>query len=101
MNNLILPLFFHIDDFCESFEPNFNHKLLASGSKRRLRKSTLQLSEIMTIIVCFQQSSHRTFKHFYLNEVCLHLRDEFPRLVSYNRFVELMPLALIPLSAFY
>jgi hypothetical protein len=100
MNNHILPLFSHIDDFCQSFEPNFNQKLLASSSKQRMRKSTLQLSEIMTIIVWFQQSSYRTFKDFYLNEVCIHLRDEFPRLVSYNRFVELMPLALIPLSAF-
>jgi len=51
MNNHILPLFSHLDDFCQSFEPKFNQKLLASGSKRRLRKSTLQLSEIMTIIV--------------------------------------------------
>jgi hypothetical protein len=59
MSNQILPLFSHIDDFCQTFEPNFNHKLLALGSKRRLRKSTLQLSEIMTIIVWFQQSSYR------------------------------------------
>jgi hypothetical protein len=29
--------------------------------------------------------------------VCKHLRSEFPDLVSYNRFVELMPGALLPL----
>jgi hypothetical protein len=100
MNNHILPLFVAIDDFCNDFQPNFKLKLLESGSFKRQRKSTLQLSEIMTIIVHFQQSAYRTFKDFYLKEVCKHLRQEFPNLVSYNRFVELMPSALLPLCAF-
>jgi hypothetical protein len=100
MNNHILPLFVAIDDFCQDFQPSFKLKLLESGSLKRQRKSTLQLSEIMTIIVHFQQSAYRTFKDFYLKEVCKHLRQEFPNLVSYNRFVELMPSALLPLCAF-
>lgn len=100
MNNSILPLFAEIDDFCQTFEPTFKTKLLESGSRQRQRKSTLALSEVMTIIVWFQQSGFRTFKDFYLKEVCQHLRDEFPRLVSYSRFVELMPLALPLLCAF-
>lgn len=33
----------------------------------------------------------RDFKTFYLEHVCQYLRSEFPNLVSYNRFVELMP----------
>lgn len=97
MNNLILPLFSDLDDFCQSFEPTFNTKQLPSGTVQRHRKTTLTLSEVMTIIVWFQQSGYRTFKDFYRKEVCQHLRAEFPNLVSYNRFVELMPSALIPL----
>jgi DDE family transposase len=97
MNNSILPLFADLDDFCQSFEPTFNTAQLQSATRRRHRKATLLLSEIMTIIVWFQQSAYRTFKDYYRKEVCLHLRDEFPNLVSYNRFVELMPSALIPL----
>jgi transposase len=97
MNNSILPLFADLDDFCQSFAPTFNTAQLASATRRRQRHSTLSLSEVMTIIVWFQQSSFRTFKDYYRNEVCQHLRDEFPHLVSYNRFVELMPEALIPL----
>ena len=100
MNNHILPLFVAIDDFCNDFQPTFKLKLIESGTLKRQRKSTLQLSEIMTIVVHFQQSAYRTFKDFYLKEVCKHLRDEFPNLVSYNRFVELMPSALLPLCAF-
>ena len=97
MNHSILPLFADLDDFCQSFEPTFNTKQLPSGTVQRHRKTTLTLSEVMTIIVWFQQSGYRTFKDFYRKEVCQHLRDEFPSLVSYNRFVELMPQALIPL----
>ena len=100
MNNSILPLFSDLDDFCLSFEPSFNRKQLESGSRHRHRKATLILSEVMTILVWFQQSSYRTFKDFYLKEVCQHLRDEFPNLVSYTRFVELMPSALVPLCAY-
>ena len=100
MNNDILPLFSDLDDFCQSFLPTFNLKLLESGIIHRHRQSTLTLSEVMTIIVWFQCSSYRNFKDFYLKEVSLHLRDEFPNLVSYNRFVELMPSALVPLCAY-
>jgi hypothetical protein len=46
------------------------------------------------------QSGYRTFKNFYLRYVTPHLRWAFPRLVSYNRFVELMQQALIPLCAY-
>src|SRR5215467_5478408 len=94
MNHSILPLFADLDDFCQSFEPTFKTKQLESGTAHRHRQSTLILSEILTIIVWFQQSSYRTFKDYYRKEVCQHLRDEFPQLVSYNRFVELMPSAL-------
>jgi hypothetical protein len=97
MNNLILPLFSSLDDFCQSFEPNFRTKQLESGTARRHRKARLALSEVMTIIVWFQQSGYRTFKDYYLREVSKHLRDEFPQLVSYTRFVELIPEALVPL----
>jgi transposase len=97
MNHSILPLFVDLDDFCQAFEPTFQTKQLESGTVQRHRKSALALSEVMTIIVWFQQSGYRTFKDYYRKEVCQHLRDEFPNLVSYNRFVELMPTALVPL----
>lgn len=95
MNNQILPLFVSLDDFYKNFEPNYKTKLLESGSKIRHRKASLSLSEVLTILVWFHQSGYRTFKHYYLNEVSIHLRSEFPNLVSYSRFVELMPTALI------
>lgn len=100
MNTDILPLFTAIDDFCLSFEPSFKTALLTSGTVRRQRRATLCLSEVMTIIVCFHSSGYRTFKDYYTHFVAQRWRSEFPNLVSYNRFVELMPTALLPLCAF-
>jgi len=51
----------------------------------------------MTIIIYFHQARYRDFKTYYTQYVLKHLRPEFPDLVSYNRFVELMPLTFIPL----
>jgi hypothetical protein len=95
-----IQLFCPIDDFCLKFEPEFIRRLLADGTRKRIRKCTLSLSEIMTIIIWFHRSSYRTFKDYYTKEVCTHLRWAFPKLVSYNRFVELMPCALLPLCCY-
>jgi hypothetical protein len=54
----------------------------------------------MTILILFHQSHYRHFKAFYSEYVLVHLRSEFPGLVSYTRFVEFMPSALLPLYAF-
>jgi hypothetical protein len=54
----------------------------------------------MTIAILFQQSGYRTFKAYYTRHVQQHLRSEFPQLVSYNRFVELLPRVLVPLTVY-
>ena len=96
----ILPVFCDIDDFCLLFEPLFRQKLLAANQQRRQRASSLALSEVMTIIVLFHASGYRNFKAYYTEHVIKHLVWAFPKLVSYNRFVELMPSALVPLCAY-
>jgi len=57
-------------------------------------------SEMMTILIWFHESHYRTFKAYYTEYVQVHLRREFPTLVSYHRFVELMPSLLVPLVAY-
>ena len=54
----------------------------------------------MTILILFQQSGYRTFKAFYTQHVQTHLSEDFPGLLSYNRFVELMPRFLVPLTIY-
>jgi hypothetical protein len=96
----IVTLFCRIDDFCQQFEPVFKQKLLAEKPQQRNRPTRLSLSEVMTIIVYFHASGYRNFKQYYLEYVKRHLRAEFPELVSYNRFVELMKGAVVPLSVY-
>lgn len=43
---------------------------------------------------------YRDFNHNYLFHVFEPMRTEFPGLVSYNRFVELMQTALFPLAVY-
>ena len=96
----ILELFCSVDDFWQQFAPNWHQDLLTSGQRERLRPTQLHPSEIMTIVILFQQSHYRTFKASYTEYVQRHLRSEFPTLVSYSRFVELMPTVLVPLVAY-
>jgi len=93
-------LFCHIDDFCQDFEPTWKQQLLRDSTQKRQRSRSLSLSEIMTILVLFHQQHYRTFKDFYLDHVCTHLRSEFPKLVSYSRFVSWIPSTLLPLCVY-
>lgn len=96
----ILTIFCEIDDFCAKFEPVFRRKLLADKVKRRQRAMKLSLSEVLTIIVYFHSSGYRNFKTYYLEQVQKTLAPEFPDSVSYNRFVELMKEAVVPLVVY-
>ena len=96
----LIAMFCDIDDFCKWFEPLYMLRLLQDGQRHRVRPSQLALSELMTIIVFFHSSHYRDFKHYYTEYVEGHLRPYFPALVSYSRFVELMPRALVPLCGY-
>ena len=96
----IVALFCDIDDFCKQFEPRWQRRRLAAHPQQRHRQATLALSEGMTIEIAFHHSGYRTFKDYYTRHVRQYLRWAFPRLVSYNRFVELMQQALVPLCAY-
>jgi Transposase DDE domain len=96
----ILDLYCSVDAFWQWFEPRWERELLASGQRRRRRVTRLYPAEILTILILFQQSGYRTFKGFYTQHVQLALRQEFPRLVSYTRFVALMPRYLVPLAVY-
>ena len=96
----IVIIFYDIDEFCRSLL-TARHALLPSCSvPSKPRENSLSLSEVMTILVWFHASHYRTFKHFYLGSMLPGKRAEFPGLPSYTRFVELIPLTLLPLCAY-
>lgn len=92
-------LYVDVDDFWQVFGPGFEQRLIADGHRRRRRASELSVSEIMTILIAFQTSNFRTFKHFYLFLLHSHRRD-FPNLIGYNRFVRWMGPVTIPLLGY-
>ena len=89
-------IFCSVDDFCEEFEPWLKSRIVEDGDLKRRRSSRMSLSEVMTILIAFHQSGYRTLKHFYAHLLKTR-RALFPGLVSYSRFVELQPQAVIAL----
>jgi hypothetical protein len=95
----LLELFCDVDDFWLRFAPQWKASQLTTG-KLRERKGQLCPSEVMTILIHFHQSHYRTFKAYYTEHVQVHLTSEFPHLVSYTRFVALIPRMMIPMLAY-
>src|SRR6218665_175181 len=95
----IIKIFCQIDDFCKVFSTELEKRLIGEA-KKRLKPSKLSHSEVITLMVLFHESRFRDFKTFYTGYVVHHMRDLFPDLVSYNRMVELISEAILPMVIF-
>lgn len=82
----LIELYCTIDDFWKSFKEEWDKHLIDSGKSKRGPEPELTIPEMMSIVILFHQSDYRTFKHFYFY-VCNYLRKDFPKLISYSRFV--------------
>ena len=96
----IVTVFCDIDDFCQRFLAARPLLPARHTCREKKRPCALALSEILTILVYFHASHYRALKHFYLDHMLGQRQAEFPHLLSYTRFVELIPLALLPLCAY-
>jgi len=92
-------LFVNVDDCWKAFEKIYAKHLIEDGTRKRNRQNKLSISEIMTILIAFQTSGYRTFKDFYQYILAYH-RHDFPDMVSYDRFIYLMPRAIAGLVAY-
>ena len=95
----LLELFCDVDDFMLSFASQWKAWQVQAG-KPRERAGQLCPSEVITILIHFHQSHYRTFKAYYSEHVQVHLNREFPHLVSYQRFVALIPGMMVPMLAY-
>jgi hypothetical protein len=95
MKKDITELFCFIDDFAKGIEREVkSHQLTNPVSRRNPTRSPgLTDSEIMTILLMFQESPCRNFKYFYKSYLQLYC-SEFPEMPCYDRFVTLMPRVL-------
>lgn|SRR5690606_28298262 len=95
--NKITDIFCLADEFCQQFTPFLQKHSIGNKPKR---PPVMSQSEIITIMVIFHLSGFRCFKHFYIYYVQKHMKTEFPKTVSYNRFTELMQANILPLAMF-
>jgi hypothetical protein len=98
----VTQIFCDVDDFYREFEQHCERDMaqLPCDGQPKGYQSRLSISEVMTIIIAFHGSGYRTFKDFYTGKVLPQWRDAFPNLVSYGRFVELMPWSFMGLVSF-
>jgi hypothetical protein len=91
-----IAIFCDTDDFCKAYEEYCRNKLLMD-KEEVVPRTRMSLSEIMTILIMYHLSGYKNFKWYYTKHVMVHQRKDYPDIVSYNRFVEIMKFALVPL----
>lgn len=98
MKSIVTEIFCFVDEFVKNFESELTKMMIESGEKKRkpTNKTIMSMSEIITILIMYSFSYSKNFKYYYLLFID---RKSFPNLVSYNRFIELMPRALPYLAA--
>jgi hypothetical protein len=103
---ILVSIFCDADDFCKEFEPEWRKIMLENQDKKlignikpRNRYPGLSLSEAITIVIMFHKTGYRTFKDYY-TRFTSSLKEYFPKLMSYSRFVNLMKTCLFPLFMF-
>ena len=88
-NTNLIEIFCILDEFCKYLSPELKkHQIFTSGKVCRNRPARMSDSEIMLILILFHTYRFRDLKSFYLGYVCMHMKKEFPKTLSYNRFVE-------------
>lgn len=90
-------IFCIVDEFCKNFDQTTKNFIIG---KRSRRPSIMSTSEIISILILFQMSGFKCFKHYYIHYVQRHMQAEFPKTVSYNRFIELSQSVIMPLTIF-
>lgn len=101
MDELIISVFYDTDSFYKELELYLKEYSLPCDEKLPSKtRGSLTEAEVMTICVVFHLSGYRTFKHYYNELISARYKKFFPNLVSYSRFVELMPYAALLLTFF-
>lgn len=91
-------LYYEIDEFMKTFGSLLNKHLI--GARRQRPFCRMSVCEIMTVLIGFQIIGGQNFRQYYKDMVTQFHKNEFPSLVSYNRFTEICPIVIIPLMIF-
>lgn len=86
----LIEIFIAVDDFVKIFDQWLTTRCLMPARKPT-RQPALTASEIITLLVYYHHSGYKNFEYFYRRLVLSQMRTYFPKLVSYERFIELLP----------
>ena len=64
LENKLIEIFCHIDDFNKMFINQLQIHQLADGTRMRIKPCSLNESEVMTIVIYFHLMRFRDFKHY-------------------------------------
>jgi len=97
----LIEIYCKVDNYCKEYTNILSSKNnQISNKKKRNREGNLTIREIITILIFYQLYGAEDFKHFYINTLIGHYKKDFPDLVTYSRFVSLIPRALYPMMMF-
>lgn len=94
----LVEIFCSLDDFFLIYGPELEKRRLAETPRKLNRQPQMCHSEIASIVMMFHLCGYKDFKHYYTHCVLAQWRGYFPRLHSYNRFVERMSELIVPLG---
>ncbi|WP_018620655.1 IS982 family transposase [Spirosoma luteum] len=86
----LIELFIAVDDFVNLFDQWLASRALAP-TRQPTRQPELSNSEIITILVYYHHSGYKNFQYYYQRLVQTQMPTYFPRLVTYQRFIDLLP----------
>lgn len=86
--NSLVRIFVELDDFCIEYE---SWSARHPADRPHGWDSGLSRSEAMTLLVCYHLSGYKCFQYYYERFVLRSLAGHFPKLVTYKRFLRLVP----------
>jgi hypothetical protein len=95
---LLTELFVEICEFYKISEPIFIKRL--TGERRQRPFCRPDICRVMTILIAFQMPGGQNFRQFYKDVILQFHRKEFPKPVSYQRFIGVAP-AAVTVSAMF
>lgn len=100
MLDRLVETFCEVDDFCQAFVPQWEAYLLGTGTAPRGPQPGLVVSEIITILLVLHSSRFKYLKSFYQGVMGNVLRQYFPGMPCYERFVTIQKSVFMPLMFF-
>jgi hypothetical protein len=98
---MLVEIYYEVDEFNKRFAEKILQFYKLSGYTPLRKMGRMTMSEVMTILIYYHYSHYKNFKSYYNEHLSKVLQKDFPSLVGYDRFVTLIPLALLPMMMFH